>query len=162
MTNLLNTRLYVGDINDLSTVNNTNWAIVHATQTIHYQYFGWNRTSNKPDRNHPNYIVYEQDNHLSLNWVDGPANLYSWSGIETFNQTLDFIDKWISCRNVLVHCDQGHSRSPSLCMLFLAKRANLISNVSYECAKNDFIKIYANFSPGGIGDFINANWTKIE
>lgn len=162
MTKLFDTHLYVGDINDLQRVNDKEWAIVHATQTIHYQYFGWNRTYNKPDKSHPNYIVYESDNHLSLNWVDGPAHLYSWSGSETFSRVLDFIERWICHRNVLVHCDQGYSRSPSICMLFLAKRGNLISNVSYEDARNDFLKVYSHFNPGGIGEYINDNWEKIK
>lgn len=57
---------------------------------------GWNREFNKPDKNHPNYIVWEKDNRLSLNWVDGQAFLYNWSGPQTFIRVLGFIDKWIN------------------------------------------------------------------
>jgi len=162
MTGFFDTKLYVGDINDNSNLSETNWAVVHATQTIHYKILGWNRTYNKPDKNHPNYIVYENENHLSLNLVDGAAYLYNWSGSETFIKVLDFIDKWISEKNVLVHCDQGFSRSPTLCLLYLAKRKSLISNNSYSEAKQDFLELYQNFNPGGIGDFVNENWLKIR
>ncbi|MFC2118340.1 dual specificity protein phosphatase family protein, partial [Bacteroidota bacterium] len=149
MKKLSDTNLFVGDLNDSLNVDNNNWAIVHATQTIHYQLFGWNRTSNKPDKNHPNYIFYEKDNRLSLNWVDGKANLYEWSGNDKFIKILDFIDKWLPQRNVLVHCDQGFSRSPSLCLLYLAKRIKIISDESYQDAKTGFLRLYPEFSPGG-------------
>ena len=115
MKKILDTNLYVGNINDLENLNNDEWARVHATQTVHYKIFGWNRTTNKPDKNHPNYIYYENDKQLSLNWVDGGAFLYKWSGCETFINILNFIDKWIPNMKVLIHCDQGFSRSPSLC-----------------------------------------------
>ncbi len=162
MKQLLNKDLFVGAISDISKINYDEWAVVHATQTVHYQIFGWNRISNKPDRNHPNYIYYEKDNRLSLNWVDGGAFLYKWSGPETFNIILDFIDKWISLKKVLIHCDQGFSRSPSLCLLFLAKREHRISNESFFEAKKDFIKIYPDYAPGGIGDYIRDNWIDIQ
>ena len=162
MTKLADINLFVGDINDNIALSETDWAVVHATQTIHYQLFGWNRSYNKPNKEHPNYIIYEKDNHLSLNWVDGAAYLYKWSGAATFNRILDFIDKWISERNVLIHCDQGFSRSLTICLLYLAKRKKLISNKTFIEAKNDFITLYPNYNPGGIGDFVNENWLDIR
>jgi protein-tyrosine phosphatase len=138
MKNIFDNRLFVGNIDDIYGLSNEEWAIVHATQTIHYQIFNWNRTTNKPNKNHPNYIYYEKENHLSLNWVDGAAILYRWSGNDTFEKILNFIDKWITQRKVLVHCDQGFSRSPAICLLYLAKRAKIISNISYKNAKEEF------------------------
>jgi hypothetical protein len=79
MIQLPKTNLYIGSLLDLEKINEKEWAIVHAKQTIHYRIFGWNRTTNKPNRQHPNYIYYEKDNKLSLNWVDGAAYLYKWS-----------------------------------------------------------------------------------
>lgn len=54
MIQLPNTKIFIGSVDDLSQKNDKDWAIVHATQTIHYQIFGWNRINNKPDKNHPN------------------------------------------------------------------------------------------------------------
>jgi len=162
MQQLLNTNLYVGAIDDISNLNDKEWAIVHATQTIHYRLFGWDRKLNKPDKNHPHYIYYEEANRLSLNWVDGKAFLYKWSGNETFIKILDFIDKWITQRKVLIHCDQGFSRSPSLCLLYFSKRKHNISDKSFLDAKAEFLKIYPNYSPGGIGDYIRDNWNDIH
>jgi protein-tyrosine phosphatase len=105
--------------------------------------------------------VPEDKNHLSLNWVDGAAYLYNWSGPATFIKIMDFIDKWIPNRKVIVHCDQGYSRSPTVCMLYLAKRKNLIPCDSYNSAYKEFMKIFPEYSPGGIGEYVHMNWSKI-
>ena len=122
MYQLPNLNIYIGGISDLSDVNNDDWAIVHATQTIHYEIMGWNRKTNKPDKDDPNYIIFQQDNRLFLNWVDGGAHLYNPSGPETFIKILDFIDNWIEKKQIFIHCDQGMSRAPTLALLYLAKR----------------------------------------
>lgn len=161
MIQILDTKIFIGTVDDLAQANDYDWAFVHATQSIHYRIFGWNRTTNNPNKNHPNYIFYEKDNRLSLNWVDGAAHLYSWSGVETFNKILDFIEKWSNQRKVLIHCDQGQSRSPTLGLLYLAKRLKRIPNDSYEDARKEFIKIYPNYLPGGIGEYVAQNWNEI-
>jgi len=162
MRQILSTKLFIGSIDDLIGLPEAEWAFVHATQTIHYKIMGWNRTTNKPNKDNPKYIIYENSNHLSLNWVDGAAYLYNWSGPVTFTKVLNFIDKWLPSKNVLVHCDQGYSRSPSICLLYLAKRMKIILNDSYQNAYRDFISIFPEYSPSGIGDYIKSNWDKIE
>jgi hypothetical protein len=162
MVQLPQTNLFIGSLSDLSQTNEQEWAFVHATQTVHYQIFGWNRTTNKPNKNHPNYIFYEKDNRLSLNWVDGAAYLYNWSGTETFIKVLNFIDRWILKRTVLIHCDQGQSRSPTLGLLYLAKRLKTIPNDSFLSAKTDFIKMYPNYIPSGIGEYVEQKWNEIK
>ena len=162
MIKIPETNLFIGTLNDLPKTKNQEWAIVHATQTIHYQIFKWNRTTNKPDRNHPNYIYYEKDDRVSLNWVDGAAYLYNRSGVETFIKILNFIDKWIPQKNILIHCDQGQSRSPTLGLLYLAKRAKTISNESFLAAQKEFIQYYRYYLPSGIGEYVEKNWNKIK
>ncbi len=162
MIQLPNINIFIGTVTDLAKINDQNWAIVHATQTIHYELFGWNRTTNKPNKNHPNYIYFEKDNKLSLNWVDGAAHLYNWSGIETFIKILDFVEKWCNQRKVLIHCDQGQSRSPTLGLLYLSKRSKTITNESFINAKNEFVKMYPNYNPSGIGDYVAQNWNKLR
>lgn len=153
--------LYVGRLFDLRNFSLEDDAIVHATQTIHYQIMGWNRTSNKPNKNHPNYIIWEDNNRLSLNWVDGPAHLYKWSGPGTFLRILDFIESWIENRKVFIHCDQGISRSPTLGLLYLAKRRKLIPDETYLSAKNEFQNIYPIYNPSGIANYVNQHWNEI-
>lgn len=162
MVKLLDTNLYVGSILDSEYFYDENWAIVHATQTVHYKLCGWNGTTTKPNKKHKNYIYYEDKNRLSLNWVEGKPQLYKLSGTEIFNRVLDFIDKWIDAKKVLVHCDQGFSRSPSLCLLYLSKRANVISKASFEEARRDFVKIYPEYNPRGLANFIKNNWNDLR
>lgn len=162
MTQLPQTNLFIGTMNDIAQTNDQDWAFVHATQSIHYKIFGWNRTTNKPNKSHPNYIFYEKGNRLSLNWVDGAAHLYNWSGVETFNKILDFIEKWSNQRKVLIHCDQGQSRAPTVGLLYLAKRLKIIPNDCFISAKNEFIKLYLNYSPSGIGNYVDNKWEEIS
>lgn len=154
--------LFIGDIGDFQSLDIAKWALVHATQTVHYSLMGWDRKFNKPPRNNPNYIKLELENRFSLNWVDGGAHLYNWTGVETFVEILDFIDRWISKRPILIHCDQGLSRSPTVGLLYLAKREKAISNDTYQEAYNDFIRLFPSYSPSGIGEYVSKNWEFIK
>ncbi len=161
MINIPETKLYIGSIEDIKRTDCYEWAFVHATQRIHYKIFGWNRKDNKPNKTHPNYIIHEKESRLSLNWVDGGSHLYDWSGPETFIQVLDFIDKWVEEKKVLVHCDKGQSRAPTIGLLYLAKRLKMISDKSFTSAREEFVKMYPNYFPGGIGDYVNVKWKEI-
>ena len=154
--------LYVGTVRDVLPDAASEWSLVSTTQTIHYQLLGWDRKFNKPVRDHPNYIVLELEHHLSLNWVDGGPHLYEWSGPATFNHVLDFIDQEFSeGRNVLVRCDQGHSRSPSIALLYMSKRMKLLPIDSFLSAREAFETVYPDYRPGGIAEYISAAWTEI-
>ncbi len=161
MINMPETKLYIGSIDDIKRTDDEGWAFVHATQTIHYKIFNWNRKYNKPKKTHPNYIIHEKGSRLSLNWVDGGSHLYDWSGPETFIRVLDFIDKWVKEKKVLVHCDKGQSRAPTIGLLYLAKRLKRIPNESFSSARDEFAKIYPNYLPGGIGDYVKEKWKEI-
>ena len=154
--------LFIGNRLDLQRFSFEDDAIVHATNTFHYKIMGWNRTTNKPPKKHPNYLVWENKNRLSLNWVDGAAYLYEWSGAETFIRVLDFIDSWIANRKVFIHCDQGISRSPTLGLLYLAKRKKIIPSDNFFSASQEFRKIYPLYQPKGIADYVNQNWIEIN
>lgn len=158
----ISNNLTIGSTSDLSYFSLKEDAFVHATQTVHYKIMGWDRKFNKPSKAHPNYIVWESENRLSINWVDGAAYLYNWSGPETFIKVLDFIDKWRDKRRVFVHCDQGFSRSPTLGLLYLAKKQNKIPNNSFLTAKTEFLKIYPLYQPKGIADYVNQHWGEIS
>jgi len=163
MVRISDTKLYVGAITDQHIgAGNSDWAVVHATQSVHYPLMGWDRKLNKPPRNHAHYIIYAQDDRLSLNWVDGAAHLYEWSGTETFIRVLDFMDKWYPTKNILVHCDQGQSRAPTVALLYLAKRLKNIPADSFEEARRAFITQYPHYAPSGIANYVAANWRTIH
>ena len=97
-----------------------------------------------------------------MNWVDGAAYLYKWSGPETFIRVLDFVDNWTKHKRVFIHCDQGLSRSPTLGLLYLSKRRNVIPSTSFYSANAEFQKIYPYYQPKGIGDYVNNHWEEIK
>ena len=88
--------------------------------------------------------VYEVRNHLFLNMIDPPAPLFK---PPLFLASLDFIEKHISKRKVIIHCNLGLSRAPSIALLYLAKRAKVINGESYVEAAKDFVQIFPLYKP---------------
>lgn len=164
MVELIKGKLSVGNMEDMNAIDLRMNAVLSACQTIHYRYMGWDRGKNKPDRDNPNYLVMENDNLMSINWVDADSpKLFEWAGVEAFTRALDFIDKWIGKKPILVHCDKGKSRAPMVCLLYMAKRTQKISNVSYDEAVTDFLDIMPDMDPGlGIEDFVIKHWGEIK
>jgi len=159
MFQIAGTNIYIGGKADSLLRNDDAWAVVNTAKTVHIEVMGW---SNAPPRDHPNYLAYENGQFLSFNWVDGAAHLYKWSGPEAFNRALDFIDHWAPTKNVLVNCDLGQSRSPTVALLYLAKRLHTISNESFSAARTDFQEIYPPYSPSGIADYVSQHWNEIQ
>lgn len=164
MTEIIKSRLSVGGIDDFNTIDLRVNAVLSACQTVHYRYMGWDRKKNKPDRASPEYLVMENGNLMSINWVDADdPKLFEWGGVDVFIQALDFIDKWWGKRHILVHCDKGKSRGPMVCLLYLAKRVRKISNNSYDEAAVDFLEIMQDIDPGlGIEGFVANHWDEIK
>lgn len=147
--------VYIGSIRDYGKA--AGLAILSATQTVHYPAVGFTRSN--VDKNHTNYLSFERANHLTLNWVDGPAELYDWGGEKIFSQALHFIEQH---NPVLIHCNKGRSRAPTLGLLYLSKRLKSISNASFEAARDDFSKIYPKYKPGGIAQYVADHWHSIK
>ena len=159
MIQLGDTKIYVGTRYDSRLRNDPSWAVVNTAKTVHIEVKGW---SNAPPRNHPDYLAFEDGQFLSFNWVDGAARMYDWSGPEAFVRALDFIGKWYESKNILINCDLGQSRSPSVGLLYLAKRLHLISDSSFAVARAEFQELYPGYAPSGIADFINSHWNEIN
>ena len=85
------------------------------------------------------------------------------SKIETFVQFLLFAaehdDRGAS---VLIHCNQGESRAPTLALLFLAKHLRAIPAGSFSAARAAFAPLCREYRPGrGIQQFLETNWGTI-
>lgn len=95
---------------------------------------------------------------MSLNMIDAhdPAYIPPKSLVNTALAFIsDNLDKGLK---VLLHCNQGMSRSPGIALLFLAKNGKF-SGLSYDQAKVEFRKINPNFFPaGGVDGFCRLNW----
>lgn len=113
-------------------------------------------TGRTADVNHPEYLIAYRERKIILNMIDPPTGKYFENIL--FEKSLHFISQHLSeGKKILIHCNQGISRSPSIGLLYLATR-NKIRNESFEIAKEDFQKIYPNYAPSGISEFLTLNW----
>jgi len=94
---------------------------------------------------------------LILNLVDAPNPAYIPK--EIIDVSLEFIHKELSeGRKVLVHCNLGTSRSPSIGLLYLAIYTEKLSK-EFAIAENEFRQIYPSYNPGaGMKGFLVQNW----
>ena len=106
----------------LETQNNAR-AIIHACK--HPCHRKAVRYENNLPANHPNYLSFERGHHLYLNLIDPPVPLFK---LESFKIFFDFADRQIVTRPLLIHCNKGESRAPSLALLYMAKRLDLLPN----------------------------------
>jgi hypothetical protein len=139
-----------------SHANDGTRAVVHACKMpCHRHAVGY--TNNLPST-HQHYLVYERGHHLYLNLIDPPQPLFM---LPSFVAFLRFVDREIAEREVLIHCNQGESRAPSLALLYMAKRLGLLPSGSYEEAAEAFRSEFT-YRPGeGIRRWLTANWQKI-
>ena len=135
------------------------WAIVHACKSpCHQNAVGY---SGSLKNTHPNYLVFEQNNDLFLNIIDPSVPMFLPL---LFTSFLKFADNfWQAGKKILIHCNQGESRAPSLGLLFLSKCNKIISNESYEKARQEFINLYHSYNPGkGIQIYLSKNWSALN
>ena len=153
----VNANLFIGDDADCNVcARNPEFSIVHACKTCHQKALGYNRGA-LPSV-HPNYLIYEKGAHLYLNMVDMPGEFLPEFTHPIFKTAMDFITREIQNKKVLVHCNYGMSRSPSLGLVYLA-RTGVISKACLEDAANEFEARYPRYSPGtGITLYMRRNW----
>ena|GEM_PF-518341 len=133
------------------------WAVVHACkEPYHRQLLGY-RTRGAP-KDHPEYLFAERGNRLYLNLVD--ANDPAYIPKEIIDKAIAFIHEKLSeGLKVLVHCNQGESRSPGIGILYLLRHTDALPKTSLDGALVAFREIYPAFYPsGGILGFIRHNF----
>ena len=150
--------LFIGTERECFYTNRDDWAVIHACKSPCHQRALDYRGSLPKD--HPNYLIYEHRNHIFLNIIDPNEPLFM---PPLFVASLDFIEQHILKRKVLIHCNEGLSRAPSLALLYLAKRAKVINGKSYEMAVRDFIKLFPSYRPRrGIALYLKLQWNELE
>ncbi|MBI1326029.1 MAG: hypothetical protein GC136_00125 [Alphaproteobacteria bacterium] len=154
-------RIYVTDnlcFDDLSGCGNASadMAVVHACKDpCHKRAVGYTKSL---EITHKNYLWLEAGRHLYLNMVDPPVPLFK---PESFTKFFEFVDRAIKTRPVLIHCNKGESRAPSLTLLYMAMRLGLLPNDSYEAAAAKFRALHP-YKPGqGIAMFLSQNWKSL-
>ena len=113
-------------------------------------------TGRAPEKSHPEYLIALRERKIILNMIDPPTGKYFENIL--FESSLNFINEHLKNeKKVLIHCNQGKSRSPSIGLLYLATQGK-IRNENYDFAKEDFEQIYPNYEPNGIREFLSKNW----
>ncbi|MEN6453328.1 MAG: hypothetical protein ABFD10_03650 [Prolixibacteraceae bacterium] len=153
--------LFIGNQQDYESVvrYQPGWYVIHACkEPYHRQALGYiGRAASKDD---PEYLMAFRENCLILNLVDvDNINFISSDIIKT---ALKSIDNNIPTKKVLVHCNQGQSRSAIIGLLYLAQKGILTSQ-SFEEAEKEYEKIYPIYLPAnGMRDFAKINWSKYQ
>ncbi|MBD0777632.1 dual specificity protein phosphatase family protein [Maribacter sp. ANRC-HE7] len=148
--------LYVGSLNDYKEFQNeSDFSFVQACkEPCHRKAVGY--TGRSVAKTHPEYLLAYRPNRLILNMVDTPTGKYFDKIL--FDKSIEFIESNLNLnKKVLIHCNQGVSRSPSIGLLYMALKEK-ISNYSFITAKDDFSKIYPEYKPSGIQEFLIENW----
>ncbi len=149
--------LFIGNDYDCFTCRD-GFSVIHACKTCHQKSIGYRGSLHL---SHPNYLVFEQENDLYLNLVDMEQEFLPKYTHPIMKSAILFIEKNISKKPILIHCNHGYSRSPSIGLVYLA-RENKIASDSYYNAKNDFLNVYPDYLPGrGIELYLIKNWQEL-
>lgn len=153
----IDTNIFVGSLVDYESIkNHPDFVFVQACkEPCHRKALGYKGKT--VDKNHPEYLVAYRPERIILNMVDTDTGNY-FSNI-LFEKSIDFISLNIqNHKKVLIHCNKGFSRSPSIGLLYLAINQK-IRNKTFWDAKEDFLKIYPEYNPKGVQDFLSSNWS---
>lgn len=116
---------------------------------------------NQPARGDPNYIhTWDGRRNLTLNIVDAHDPRY-FSPV-LFMLPFAVLDEAVRRgEEILLHCNVGHSRSPSILLAWLARAGDLPAESAFE-AREAFHEIYPEYDPGhGIWEFLRLNWKEV-
>ncbi|MEA3588160.1 dual specificity protein phosphatase family protein [Pseudidiomarina sp. 1APP75-27a] len=149
--------LFVGNEADASiSLRESDWYIIHACkEPFHRQALGY--SGRAAPKNHPEYLIARRDGRLVLNLVDVPDPAYIAK--EIMDAAVEAIAENISQKKVLVHCNQGMSRSPTIALLYLLKHTNQLNSGSLRNILASFKAKYPAYNPaGGVAGFVERYW----
>jgi len=149
--------LHVGSEQDDQQARGTpGWFVIHACkEPYHRQALGYSGRAASKD--HPEYLIARRPGRLILNLVD--VDNVDYIGAEIVDAALAAIHERIGLEKVLVHCNQGASRSPSIALLYLAKHTDILRGLTIESALAAFRAIYPHYNPArGMADYVRLNW----
>lgn len=136
------------------------WAVIHAAKDPYHRH-ALRYTGRAAPKDHPEYLFAyrpihsKKPNRLILNLVDveNPAYISP----EIIAAALGFIDRNLEEKDVLLHCNLGRSRSPTIGLLYLRMRG--LMPAKFEDAEDAFRKMYPQYNPAaGMRGFARAQW----
>ncbi len=154
--------LFVGSENDYFNIRNqSEWFVIHACKNFHNQILGI-RGMQKISSSNPERNFAIRGGKLSLNLIDGDdynglQQIYRDEISLIMNKAIDFINENIKTSTILVHCNQGISRSPTIAFLYLSKYTDTFNNLSLNDAILEFKKLYPFYNPkNGMIEYVKS------
>ncbi len=151
--------LWVGDQTDaLTTIGKTGWFVVSAAK------YPWHRdavgyTTKAAPKDDPEYLMALRGRHLALNLVDVPDPAYIPPAV--INAALATIEINLADPDtqVLVHCNQGASRAPTIGLLFMRKFTDRFADKLHWEAVQEFKRTYPAYAPAaGMDGYAKQHW----
>ena len=149
--------LHVGSEQDEQRIRGqAGWFFIHACkEPYHRQALGY--TGRAAAKTHPEYLIARRNGRLILNLVDVDDPTYI--SPEIIDATLEAIRGNIQHAKILLHCNQGQSRSPGIAFLYLLKSTDLLPQNDIAAAITAFRTIYPPYAPArGMAEYIRLNW----
>jgi predicted protein tyrosine phosphatase len=151
--------LYVGSERDYeSTVRHQDgWRVVHACKEPYHRLALGYRTR-AASKTHPEYLIARRGPRLILNLIDAPDPAYIPKMV--VDAALDFARLGLQDgQRVLIHCNQGESRAPSIGLLYLIAYTDAIPAETPEEAGRTFSQIYPAYNPAaGMWGFVRMHF----
>ena len=140
--------IFVGSEDDYYSLMNTQgWAILHCCKNpFHCQFVGYKGNLSPL---HPDYAFKRKDNEMALNLVDMDkySTNYLMFNKNMFDNAFKFLDEYRQKGyKILIHCNQGESRAPTLGMMYIA-RLGAFNFRDFDSTIKEFIKIYPYYNP---------------
>lgn len=160
---ILSGRLWIGDVSMYEAVAKPEadqWFVVHACkEPYHRKELGY--TGRAAPKEHPEYLICRRPGRLILNLIDPPNPAYI--PIEIIDAAIIAIHTAIKeGKKVLVHCNEGKSRAPSIAFLYLTAYGYLPTNAAtLEDALAWFKTGCPEYTPGeGFRQFVEQNYDR--
>jgi protein-tyrosine phosphatase len=106
------------------------------------------------------YLAAKKGDRMALNFID--ANDPNFVPLKMIESGLRFIDQRIKAGDkILVACNAGHSRGPTVAMLYLRATGELPGN--FNSSERIYRTLYREYDPGiGVRQFARSHWHTFE
>ena len=157
-------RVFVGAQTDFDMINRpweTEWPILHAARDPwHRQLLGY--AGRGAPKEHPEYLFARRENRLYLNLLDVHDPKYV--STDVIDEAMRFLHEQVerltaaaTAEQILICCNQGRSRAPTIGMLWLAPDLP----ADFEVAEDAYREVCPVYMPGvGMREFARAHWER--
>ena len=155
-------RLYVGDEEAVPQAEKRGMSILAACKDgsidCHRAVLGYTTLGAPKDRNY--YSVQKDSKHMALNLID--TDDVSFIPDTVINAGLGFLkEQYAAGKKVFSHCVAGHSRGPTMAMMFMRTIGELPHG--FQTSEKVFKTLYSPYSPGrGMREYARERWAELS